>query len=444
MANDTVSSHTLEIVLESLPRELFQPLYSSAFRGQLATMAAHRSANFAIQRLLAAAHHPGQVTLLFEELLPRAHDLLYSWNRVGVMQAIVTAAATHGVDQKKVMQTLCRVTKLTSPTDYPALVTTLGGIGATHTLVGPAGRTILESLLSFDAEAISPLVSSIGSLTGESLVSLASDSNGSRVVEAMFSCSAIDETMRLKLLKRLLPNVVDLAKDRCGSHVVETCFTHASIDFKTKIARKLSEKYTELFGNPMGRRVLVKCKVKELLDEEEVWRAKEESAAKQKAKFDEMLAEENKTPDQRARDNEKKASKLGGSKTDAVMAALGGGALEKGKAKKDKRQATEIEPWEASGEVEGEAADTVDQLFKHRTKDKKKGKGEKERKTKKAKRETVSSEGGAEQDTTATHGLEGVMSALAASTGKRKKAKAKKEEEANKRDKKKKRRHADD
>ncbi|KAJ9532532.1 hypothetical protein QJQ45_010607 [Haematococcus lacustris] len=287
---------------------------------QLDSLAAHPSANFVLQALLAACNTPGQVQPLFEELAPSLGTLLRG-RRSGVVAALVAACSRAGCCQKEMCAKLAAALPDLAPqwkgksevavaapalltldtygvslgTDTPLPELTPGGHGAHDKQVPPArlsplGGAILINLLRFAQGACRVFTDSLVEMSTADLARVGRDPSGSRVLEALLEGTA-PAKVKQKLLGNMSGGFGVMALTGSGSFLVERCYGWAELGTKAALVADLVAQERALAAKHWGSRLLAKVGAEAFKRDQEQWKRHVMSAEKELATYSQLFGQ---------------------------------------------------------------------------------------------------------------------------------------------------------
>ncbi|KAL0051826.1 hypothetical protein WJX82_002725 [Trebouxia sp. C0006] len=280
---DRLSSHVMEVVFAVAPQPLLEEFYSSFLSSDLPALAAHPSANFALQAFLAAANRSPLVKTLLAELKGSFKELLQR-RRSGVVAALLAACARTSAGQADASKAIAAAltglhdegkglaeTLLTL--DMPGRICGPDMKPGQRVRLSPLGCAMLTTLLSFPQEFSQAFVSSIGDWSPSETLRVGQDPGGSRVLEALVNAAAASKAKK-KLLRKLKGMWAILAVEPGGNHVVESCFIWGGVKDKEVIAGELASAEASLSGTPRGAALMRKCGTSAFKSSSSDWKRK--------------------------------------------------------------------------------------------------------------------------------------------------------------------------
>jgi hypothetical protein len=325
---DAVGSRLMETLVTSAPEPVVTALWGSRFAGRLGVLCRDRIGNHVVQRLLAS----GQCTAATAgagvlEILPHVRELLLGTSAGVVMQA-AEASARHNVLQAELCDAIKKA--VTAPVkgkapeqaaSASASASTFAiGLLKTHSPAYIASRTA-QALLRMGKDVAKVFAGSLLSLPRDTLVRMAMDPSGSRVVELAMTSSTLPATMRAKASGVLRGRLAEVAMSGSGSgsRVVEKAYAAADVGGKQAMAAELAESEDSLKYDVNGRYVLRACKVQMFREKREAWVTGAKQAARKKELFQEILTDG--ADDDRATEAGEKGAAKGMSMTAATAVA---------------------------------------------------------------------------------------------------------------------------
>nr|XP_060635947.1 nucleolar protein 9 [Anolis sagrei ordinatus] len=305
---DATCSRVLDKVLEVSNPKALRSFYKAHVKGQLRVLAEHGVANFTLQRLIQAASRKllGQ---LFEELSPGVEEIM-AHEHLGVINALLGACRKRGVYQQEVLQILMEAFHCWEPPSrqvscVPLIASVLayevyygeedgedppqGQEDASHPLssVSYHGSLMLQHLLHFTDPSM--VLRSFGAMTPKDLVTLACDSAGSHVFNALLDSPTVPEKQRRKVLRLLKGSYFSLACNKHGSRVLDAIWNKASLPTKQAMAQELAEYEPQLRHDPFGHHVSRNFALTHFLKRRKDWDRHQEAEKKRRNLFAEIL-----------------------------------------------------------------------------------------------------------------------------------------------------------
>ncbi|KAJ0059003.1 hypothetical protein NL108_003368, partial [Boleophthalmus pectinirostris] len=252
---DQAASRLIEKVVQLSHKALLQDIYKNHLRGHLVDLALHSIANFVIQRLTAATANYKMFLKLFDELLEGVEAILAA-GHMGVIVQMAESCAESGERQEELMRCLLIAFHCAEPGSrhtsclplflslltyevYYQSDTAEGGIDTQVPLKSSVicyhGSRLVQALSKFKERSL--LLSSLRTLSPDDLLTLATDSVGSHVLQALITTSS--DKGRGKILKRLEGQFVPMACSRSGSRALEAIWNSASVTHRQNIAEEL-------------------------------------------------------------------------------------------------------------------------------------------------------------------------------------------------------------
>ncbi len=298
LLTDRAGSHLVEAALEAAPEELLQKLLTAAFRGRLPAMAAHPTANFAVQAALGAVRRPAQLRRMLEDLRPTLAALLRA-RRGGVAAALAAASGRVGAleaDAADALWAAAGALDAAAPSPLHALLALDTGArlgDGTGRRLSPLGCATAVSVMRYPPEACRAWAAALAALTPAELAAVARDPGGARVVEAYLEGAGAAPKKRRAELAALAGAWASIAAaSAAGARFVERAFGIADAGGKEAIARELAAA-PRLGATPRGAALLRTCRAAELGagGGEGAWRARAEAADAVRGEFEDIFAE---------------------------------------------------------------------------------------------------------------------------------------------------------
>eukprot|EP00741_Cyanophora_paradoxa_P020090 tig00021234_g19391.t1 len=302
LASHAVGSHLFETAIKVAPPDVYGDVYTRALRHRFAELAAHRSANFLVQRALERATHEAQVAMAYDELQGSIGELLRS-GRAGVVLKLAEACGRFGVRNKELCKTVAAAVEAHRPPKSKRLAHVLLAADSRYPAEeGPPqpttlGALIVQALLKLEAGSNKLLVESFMGMDRGSVAALAKDGAGSRALEALLrQCPGLGPPDRLRFVAKLKGTFADLAGDRAGSHVVETCYAVSDVGLKRSIVEELAKEEEKLASNTYGRHTIKACKVQHYKRKADEWETEETGNEAKRRVFADLLGDEAPAP----------------------------------------------------------------------------------------------------------------------------------------------------
>ncbi|RKP40348.1 armadillo-type protein [Dimargaris cristalligena] len=300
VVKDPVGSHVFEVLMALVSPALFQKIYVQVFRGHLAALSLHPSANFVVQRFLAEIKNPIQLDLVIEELVPNFAGLL-TQNRPGVVRSVCEACLRLQTGYKAVVLGIQRALDLTAePRLFNELLsrlvthrgfTALGG-GQAPPPFTLQGLLILQLIVDFPEEFSRLVVDSFLAQTADLQLQWAGDAQCSRLVEKLLVSPAVPLKAKRKIIiSAFQTNFATLACNANGSFIVDKCWRVADLKLKELIAAELVQSEATLRFNHSGKIVLNNCQINQFKSKRESWVAAQSAVEKKRAMFEDLFGQ---------------------------------------------------------------------------------------------------------------------------------------------------------
>ncbi|KAK8743793.1 hypothetical protein OTU49_001271 [Cherax quadricarinatus] len=258
---DNPATRLLEVVVLCSTSNQQIEIFQKYFKGHMATLVQHHSANFAVQKILSAWKEKDTFSDVFDEV---CESLLGAagTNYMGVIHAFTKACCRHTRYQWTCVKTLMQILGCWEPETLqkqfaPLLLRMLTyedyqARQSEHNLppVSLHGALILQELLNFRKPikvAKSLLEMSVGDLKG-----MACNPRGSHVVDAIVLSTTLGSKTRNEFMEKFKGQYTSLACSKHGSRSLEAFWKVASIKLKTKICNELVVDELKLKGNAFG------------------------------------------------------------------------------------------------------------------------------------------------------------------------------------------------
>uniref|UniRef100_A0A8C6UAU8 Nucleolar protein 9 n=1 Tax=Neogobius melanostomus TaxID=47308 RepID=A0A8C6UAU8_9GOBI len=302
---DQASSHLIEKVILLSHKALLRDIYKNHFRGQLVDLALHPIANFTIQRLTCdmTAQRGSLFPKLFDELVEGVEAILAA-GHMGVIVQMAESCAESGERQDELMRCLLGAFHCAEPGSrhtscLPLFLSLLtyevyyhsdtaeGGIDTQAPLKSMCyhGSRLVQALSKFKERSL--LLSSLRALSPGDLLTLAADSVGSHVLQALITTSS--DKGRGKILKRLEGQYVHMACSRSGSRTLEAIWSSASVTHRQIIAQELAPSESQLRSDQFARHVWAKFALSHFIHRRSHWMEIQTGESKKRKMFSDLL-----------------------------------------------------------------------------------------------------------------------------------------------------------
>ncbi|CAL1580134.1 unnamed protein product [Knipowitschia caucasica] len=302
---DQAASHLVEKVIELSPKVLLRDIYKNHLESHLVDLALHPIANFIIQRLTAATAKYKMFVKLFDELVEGVEAILAS-NHMGVIVQMAESCAESGERQEELMRCLLSAFHCNEPGSrhtsclplflslltyevYYQSDTAEGGIDPQIPLKASVmcyhGSRLLQALCKFKERSL--LLSSLRTLSPDDLLTLATGSVGSHVLQALITSSS--DKGRGKILKRLQGQYVPMACSRSGSRTLEAIWNSASVTHRQSIAEELVPSENQLRSDQFARHVWAKFALSHFSHRRTHWLEIQSGESKKRKMFSDIL-----------------------------------------------------------------------------------------------------------------------------------------------------------
>lgn len=298
IGSDT-GSRCAEVMIAVLSALQFRNLYSMFCRGKIVDMARSPSANFALQKLVQHCHNSSQFQLLLEELLPVAGELI-GLRRFGVVIKAAEWAAAHECCHDLVLDVVLECFHLKRTVEDKQLLLPLAlklqikqdSVDVHFDTANTQGCLLLSQLAKFPPETIRQTVDGLLKLHEVDLVALAKHPGASRVLEAFIAGQALSPKALQRFSRQFKGHLISLASDRNGSHVVETLWKASPLAGKNQIMEELVPGKERLESTPQGRLVIRNCRLEQYARHNEDWQREEKAKVTKRAMFADILKDD--------------------------------------------------------------------------------------------------------------------------------------------------------
>ena len=282
-ARDRAASHTLEAILAVAPRSLRTELDARFLRGNFAELATHPVANFVVQAALGAGDTAPAAKGAARELGPAAPALLAA-SRGGVLVALVGLARRVGAAEAEVGAAVATAAA-SLPGGAAAGLFTLNDATAAGDIIAarrlsPVGCALLAAVLRLPPPGGNSFADAVAALPPPALTRAASDSAGSRAVEALLTGPCLSTKILKTLMRKLEGRWAAVGATPGGVHVVEKCYERAPAAHREAIAAELAAAEASLGTAPRTIAMLRKCGVAEFKRSPDAWRRRDVAGAR--------------------------------------------------------------------------------------------------------------------------------------------------------------------
>ncbi|XP_070810387.1 nucleolar protein 9 [Pituophis catenifer annectens] len=302
---DVTCSRVLDKVLEVSDVKALRSFYKAHVKGQLRVLAAHKVANFTLQRLIQAASRK-LLGHLFQELGPGLEEIL-ALEHLGIVTALLGACRKRGAHQPEVLQLLLEAFHCWEPpTRQLACAPLLASVLAYEVYFGeeeekeqegatpPAlsavsyhGSLMLQHLLHFADPSL--VLGSLAAMPPADLVTLACDPSGSHVFDALLVSPSVSKKSRRKVLRQLKGHFLPLACSKHGSRVLDAIWSRASLPARRELAQELAEHEPQLRHDPFGHHLVRNFALTHFLKRRRDWDSHQQAEKKRRDLFAEIL-----------------------------------------------------------------------------------------------------------------------------------------------------------
>ncbi|XP_049603990.1 nucleolar protein 9 [Syngnathus scovelli] len=300
---DRTSSRLVETIIQLSSKSPLQDLYKNHLKGQLVELALHPIANFPVQRLTAASAKLKLFPKLFDELVQGVEAILAA-GHMGVIVQLAESCAEAEECQAEFMQCLLTAFHCAEPGSrhvhclplfmslltydvYYQSDTAEGGVQTEVPLSSICyhGSRLVQALAKFQERSI--LFDSLRTLTPADLLTLASDSFGGHVLQALVTtCS---DKARGKILKRLEGHFGQMACSKVGSRVLEAIWSSASVSHRQNIADELVSNEHQLRSDQFARHVWAKFALSHFSNRMKNWMEIQTGQSNKRTLFSDIL-----------------------------------------------------------------------------------------------------------------------------------------------------------
>lgn len=258
LIHDSVGSHLMEKVFGVISADLWKSLYRLLFKNHLIELSEHPVANFVVQRLI--EHVPKEKTLLkiMKELSTCFQSFIFQ-NRIGLLSMIAKACISFENLQEYFMNQL--LSCLGSETPRQSLVFQVlfnSNTFLEYKRPNLQGSLLIQHIMKFKPSLVTVVLNGIYSLESASLKKWSMDSVLSRILSSFLE-SNLEFKAKKKLILLFRGSLVSLAKDRIGSRVLDQLWLVSDITTREIMLKELLENEVELLNDFFGKFILTKA-----------------------------------------------------------------------------------------------------------------------------------------------------------------------------------------
>ncbi|KAI9341409.1 armadillo-type protein [Obelidium mucronatum] len=298
LITDTVGSHLVEKILANASPKDFHSLYIRHFKGNLVTLCNHHVANFVVQHLIQNTRNGTQLNVLMEEIIGTdgaGIEKLFFRNRQGVVVKILEACVKHNACQEQVVNSFISAFHATTPVQQKLLMQlvlsqqTFEDYTANPGKFDYHGSAMMEHLLLFQEPYAKFFIDSFMSIPSTETSKWLTTPLGSRIYEKVLRSPSTPLKAKKKLLHGLHPTYASLACDKFGSYVVDAAWSVADMEAKERIAEELSRSKSQLEASFTGKFILKNCRIESFRREgRDVWVGKVAGVDRKREMFKEF------------------------------------------------------------------------------------------------------------------------------------------------------------
>ncbi|KAH7700028.1 hypothetical protein AAVH_32856, partial [Aphelenchoides avenae] len=276
---DKEASRVWEKLVSGIDEDLRQTLFASALSGRLRDLAAHKYANYPLQRMISLSKSEESVTDILE--MTEDFETLLDKQRSGVVIAVLQCVANHEEEQERVIKALRQcfhAEKKRSKLHFAPNVLCLNSADVSEEnssiRFNVSSSTLQGSLLVQHLLNLHHHKSILGSLlavSAECLMEMAKHPLASHAIDSAFRSKKIPMQDKLQLAQKF--DWVTLVGDKYGSRVFEAYWELADvpIESRERILESLARSNSES-KSPVFRLICNKLKVKEFAQNRNLWR----------------------------------------------------------------------------------------------------------------------------------------------------------------------------
>nr|XP_045601865.1 nucleolar protein 9-like isoform X1 [Procambarus clarkii] len=315
---DNPATRLLEVVLLFSTSEQQSTSFQEYFSGNIKALVQHRSANFAVQKLLSAWKEKDTFEDLYNEVC-EALEAAVKAGHTGVIHAFAQACCRLSSHQSNCVKSLMQLLGCWEPerlqVQFASLLLRMlpyeeYQAKQSESNLPPVslhGSLTLQELLNFNKPI--KVVNSFLEMSIANLQVMACDPRGSHVVDAFISSSFVGTKNRDKFIHKFKGTYTSLACSKHGSRSLEALWKVVSIKLKTQICNELIVDELKIKGNSFGIIIYNKFQVGMFKrGDKSDWQELIDKAEKKRKMFDDLLVED-KEGEHKTKKNKKKKKK---------------------------------------------------------------------------------------------------------------------------------------
>lgn len=230
LAYDTIGSRLLEVIINQVPRKLFNKIYNLVFKGKFGTFAKNDVAAFVVIRLLERLEQ-AELKNAVEDLCPQI-ELLIERSRTSVVKALIECCCARDVGTESIYDALQKaygddpVHRLLKMMKIdPGIIEGLSEDRKAwiekQDTTRVHGSLLAQSMLSTPGPLRQLIVDGLMAMDIDMLLFIAKDRAASRTLQSSLALPDQDLKFRRVMLQRFYGHMTDLAIDTIASHVID-------------------------------------------------------------------------------------------------------------------------------------------------------------------------------------------------------------------------------
>ena len=265
-------SYVIQAIISTADERQYTQLFTQEFAGSIFTYATYKHANYAIQSLIANTHTVEHFVDILQELntAKNIEEILGSGN-FGVVQQIVKSGLQYPTQQKYIKHILLEAFQCAQrPNLLIPLLLLMAPFEAAEDNIFEdrivflpqdsfhlQGSLIAQILFGYENTKL--FAKSLLSSSIEGILKIASDPNGSHVLDKFVSSKTISQKYKNRLYCMVEERLVDLVCCKYGSRVFDCIWRQLDQGWKVRFINDLSQKESVLKSDFYGKFVVKNC-----------------------------------------------------------------------------------------------------------------------------------------------------------------------------------------
>ena len=247
----------MEKVFGVISKDLWKGLYRLLFKNHLIELSEHAVANFVVQRLIENVPREKTLLKIIKELSPCFQSFIHQ-NRIGLLSMIAKACIPfENLQEYFINQLLSCLSPDAPKQSLIFLVLFNSNTFLEYRKPNLQGSLLIQHLMKFKPNLLTTILNGIYSLDSNSLKKWSMDPILSRILSSFLE-SKFEFKSKKKLLLSFRGSLVSLAKDKIGSRVLDQLWLVSDISTKEIFLKELLECEVELLNDFYGKFILSK------------------------------------------------------------------------------------------------------------------------------------------------------------------------------------------